>query len=158
MFLTRKIYPLILTIVVGVIGVYFWHFQATAESDWGYIKQPVFIINQSFILPLSKLPMPDISQKIMVMVTAYSSTPEETDDTPFITASNTVVRNGIVANNGLPFGTRVRLPEIFGDRLLEVEDRMHWRKADNQVDVWLPSKEEAVHFGVQYATMEIVSD
>jgi len=107
---------------------------------------------------LSKLPMPDISQKIMVMVTAYSSTPEETDDTPFITASNTVVRNGIVANNGLPFGTRVRLPEIFGDRLLEVEDRMHWRKADNQVDVWLPSKEEAVHFGVQYATMEIVSD
>jgi len=158
MFLTQKTYPLVFLLVVGIIGVYFWHFQAIAESDWGYIEHQVPMTNLSFLAPLAKLPVPDISQKITVVVTAYSSTPEETDDTPFVTASNTLVRSGIVANNALPFGTRVRLPEIFGDRLLEVEDRMHWRKADNQVDVWLPSKDEAIHFGVQYATMEILFD
>jgi len=158
MFLTRKTYPLIFAIVVGIIGVYFWHFQAIAESDWGYIDHQVPMFNQAFILPFAKLPSPDVCQKITVVVTAYSSTPEETDNTPFITAANTVVRDGIVANNILPFGTRVRLPEIFGDTVLEVEDRMHWRKADNHIDVWLASKEEAVNFGVKLATMEILSD
>ncbi len=158
MLLTRKTCPLIFTLIVGIIGVYFWHFQAIAESDWGYVDHQVPLVNQAFILPFANLPGPDICQKVTVVVTAYSSTPEETDDTPFITAANTSVRNGIIANNALPFGTRVRLPEIFGDAILEVEDRMHWRKADNHIDVWLPSKEEALHFGVKFTTMEVLSN
>ncbi|MDD5750705.1 MAG: 3D domain-containing protein [Candidatus Pacebacteria bacterium] len=158
MFLTRKTYPLIFMVVVGIIGVYFWHFQAIAESDWSYTEHEVPMTSQSFLSPMAKLPSPDISQKIAVVVTAYSSTPEETDDTPFITAANTSVRSGIIANNSLPFGTRVRLQELFGDTVLEVEDRMHWRKAGNQVDVWLPSKEEAICFGVKFTTMEILSN
>src|SRR3990167_1248447 len=40
-----------------------------------------------------------------VTITAYSSTPEETDSTPFITASGTHVRDGVVAANFLPLGT-----------------------------------------------------
>ena len=39
-------------------------------------------------------------------VTAYSSTPEETDDTPFVTASGTSVRDGVIATNFLEFGTK----------------------------------------------------
>ena len=44
------------------------------------------------------------TRTIEVWVTAYSSTPEETDDTPRITASGGEVRDGIVAANFLPFG------------------------------------------------------
>ena len=39
-----------------------------------------------------------------VWLTAYSSSVDETDDTPFITASGKHVRDGIVATNFLPFG------------------------------------------------------
>ncbi|MBI2036999.1 MAG: hypothetical protein HYT14_01400, partial [Candidatus Liptonbacteria bacterium] len=55
-----------------------------------------------------------------VTITAYSSTPEETDSTPFITASGTHVRDGVVAANFLPFGTAVKIPELYGDRLFVV--------------------------------------
>lgn len=82
-----------------------------------------------------------------VWVTAYSSTPEETDDTPFITAAGTDVRSGIVAANFLAFGTQVQIPELFGDEVFVVEDRMHRRKS-NFVDVWMSSKEEAKQFGI----------
>ena len=60
---------------------------------------------------------PIVKETLTMWVTAYSSTPEETDDTPFITASNTRVRHGIVATNMLPFGTRIQFPEVFGDLL-----------------------------------------
>ncbi len=90
-----------------------------------------------------------------VWVTAYSSTPEETDDTPFVTASNTETRDGIVAANFLPFGTRIRIPEHFGDKVFTVEDRMHRRKT-NFVDVWMPTKRDAVHFGISYTKIEVL--
>lgn len=90
-----------------------------------------------------------------VWVTAYSSTPEETDDTPFITASMTEVRDGVIAANFLPFGTRVIIPEIFGDKVLTVEDRMHERKV-NFIDIWMPTKEEAREFGITYAEIIIL--
>src|SRR4030042_3654518 len=47
---------------------------------------------------------------IEALVTAYSSTPEETDDTPFITASGNYVRPGVIAANFLPFGTQGQSP------------------------------------------------
>jgi len=82
-----------------------------------------------------------------VWVTAYSSTPDQTDDTPFITASGNRVRDGILAANFLPFGTRVQIPEAFGDKIFIVEDRMHERKK-NFVDVWMPTRNDAKQFGI----------
>lgn len=90
-----------------------------------------------------------------VWVTAYSSTPEETDDTPFITAMNTEVRDGIVAANFLPFGTEIQIPEYFGDKIFTVEDRMHRRKA-NFVDIWMPTKEDAEQFGISYTSIVVL--
>lgn len=84
---------------------------------------------------------------LSVWVTAYSSTPEETDDTPFITASGKTVRDGIVATNFLPMGTKVLIPKYFGDKIFTVEDRMHARKKDF-VDIWMPTKEQAQNFGI----------
>ena len=98
--------------------------------------------------------MPIISQK--VTVTAYSSTPDQTDDTPFITASGKVVSDGIVASNFLTFGTKLRFPQLFGNKIFVVEDRMHQRYSSNRVDIWFPDRESAENFGIQATIMEIL--
>jgi len=92
---------------------------------------------------------------IQTLVTAYSSTPDQTDDTPFITASGSHVRNGVIASNFLAFGTQVRLPALFGDKVFTVEDRL---RADynDRVDVWFPTKAEAKKFGIKALEMEIL--
>ncbi|MGC9610717.1 MAG: hypothetical protein ABSE68_00630 [Minisyncoccia bacterium] len=95
------------------------------------------------------------SNTISVWVTAYSSSLNETDDTPFITATNKKVRDGFMAANFLPFGTRVRIPELFGDKIFIIEDRMSRRKT-NFVDVWMPAKNDALEFGIHQAKIEIV--
>ncbi len=97
-------------------------------------------------------------KKIKVVITAYSSTPEETDDTPFITASGKNVRDGIIANNLFPFGTKVRIPSIYGDKIFVVEDRMNRRKSNYHFDIWFPSKNLALNFGVKTAEIEILQD
>ncbi len=99
----------------------------------------------------SETPM---GRKMEVIVTAYSSTPWETDDSPEITASGSHVREGIVANNFLPLGTKIRIPELFGDRVFVVEDRMHWKKGNYHIDIWLPSYQEAKNFGVKRTYIE----
>lgn len=88
------------------------------------------------------------------LVTFYSSTPDQTDDTPFITANGTRVRDGIAAANFLPFGARFRLPELFGGKVFVVHDRMHQRFG-NRVDIWVETREEAIERGIKYTIIEI---
>lgn len=93
-------------------------------------------------------------KKMKIPMTAYSSTPGQTDSTPFITANGSHVRDGIVAANFLPFGTKVKIPEVFGDKVFSVEDRMNARYY-YKMDVWMPTYEKAVNFGVKYVEVEI---
>ncbi len=74
---------------------------------------------------------------------------------PAITASGTKGRDGIVAANFLSFGTKIRIPNIFGDKIFIVEDRMSPR-FNNRVDVWLYSQREALNLGVQSTRIEIL--
>jgi len=95
-------------------------------------------------------------QKVVkILATAYSSSVDETDDTPFITASGSHVRNGVIAANFLPFGAKVRLPEVFGDKVFTVEDRLN-ASYNDRIDIWFPSKGEALKFGSQITEMEIL--
>lgn len=93
--------------------------------------------------------------RFLVYVTAYSSSVDETDSTPHVTASGTKTRDGVVASNLFPLGTKVRMPELFGDEILVVEDRMHDRFTD-RIDVWMPSKWQALSFGKKQTAVEIV--
>jgi len=95
---------------------------------------------------------------ITVVITAYSSTPDQTDDSPFITASNKYVRDGIVANNMLPFGTKIKIPELYGDKIFVVEDRMNKRKGNYRFDIWMPTRESALNFGVKTAEIQVLED
>ena len=94
-----------------------------------------------------------------VIASAYSPRPEETDSTPFITASGTRTRDGIIAANFLPFGTKVRFPDAFGDKVFTVEDRMNRRytnKYPHHVDILFEKTNNAFKFGRQTIVLEIV--
>lgn len=110
------------------------------------------LIGGSALLPVSQY---SVVKTIPVIVTAYSSTVEQTDSTPFITASGTRVRDGIVAANFLPIGTKIRLPDIYGDRVFVVEDRMHPRKKW-QVDIWFSTYQDAKNFGAKRTSIEVL--
>ena len=107
------------------------------------------------VLPVEKTEQQNKIIKRKITVTAYSSTPDQTDDTPFITANGKKVRDGIVAANFLPFGTKVRIPEIYGEKVFTVEDRMA-TKHNTKVDVWMETRESALKFGVKEIEMEIL--
>ncbi len=97
-----------------------------------------------------------------VVFTAYSSTADQTDDSPFLTAWQTPVRDGVIAMNGMPFGTKVRIPKLYGDKVFTIEDRMNSKyNGKNRADIWFPGeqagKREAFKFGVQKADMEIIA-
>jgi 3D (Asp-Asp-Asp) domain-containing protein len=116
------------------------------------------LVNENALLPFSDptAPEPRVTRKMNVIITAYSSSVWETDDTPTITAANTSVRDGIIANNFLPFGTKVRIPEIYGDKIFVVEDRMNWKKGNYHIDVWFSSYLDAKEFGAKRTYIEVL--
>ncbi|MFH1191896.1 MAG: 3D domain-containing protein [bacterium] len=92
-----------------------------------------------------------------VTTTAYSSTVDQCDDTPFIAASGKRVHDGMVAANFLKFNTKIRMPDIFGDKIFIVEDRMNQR-FQNRVDIWMESRQEAVNYGARSVRIEILEE
>ncbi|OGY89826.1 MAG: hypothetical protein A3B30_02225 [Candidatus Komeilibacteria bacterium RIFCSPLOWO2_01_FULL_52_15] len=90
-----------------------------------------------------------------IWVTSYNSEPGQTDSTPFITAFGTQVRDGIVATNYLPKGTKVRFPDLFGEKVFVVEDRMNVRY-NKRMDIWSADKEFSRQFGARYLRMEVL--
>jgi 3D (Asp-Asp-Asp) domain-containing protein len=150
---TLRIAGMLLT-VVGTINI--GAIQGAVERPVEYQNPDVYagaLLNQN--------PVSSPSKTMTVQVSAFSSRPEETDDTPFITASGSHVRRGVVATNLqidgkiLPFGTKIRFPELFGDEVFVVEDRMNKRFQD-KVDIWFSDTHEAIHFGVKKTTIEIL--
>ena len=97
---------------------------------------------------------------IKVVITAYSSSWDETTGIPGVegvtTASGKAVADGIIANNMLPFGTKIKIPGLYGDKVFAVEDRMNRRKGNYHFDIWFPSKTSALNFGVKTAEIQVL--
>lgn len=96
---------------------------------------------------------------LQVIATAYSPRVQETDETPFITASGTRTRDGVIAANFLPFGTKVRFPDLFGDKIFTVEDRMNRRYTNaypHRIDMAFEKTKDAIRFGRQAIALEII--
>ncbi len=121
-------------------------FFAIAAAFFALAIPPVAIRATDLAAPFPASPI-----VLHLRVTAYTSLPDETDSTPFITASGEMVRDGIVATNLLPFGTKITIPALFGDKVFVVEDRMN-EKMKHSLDIWMPTKAKALYFGVHYAT------
>lgn len=94
-----------------------------------------------------------------IYMTAYNSEVGQCDDTPCITANGFDVckhnSEDTIATNILPFGTKLRIPEYFGDRVFVVRDRMNSRYT-YRMDIWMKDKTEARKFGLKYAEIEIL--
>ena len=94
-------------------------------------------------------------------LTAYTSEVAQTDNSPCITANGfNVCEHGIedtIAANFLKFGTKVRIPELFGNRVFVVRDRMNKRHPE-RLDVWFKDKGEAIKFGIKLARIEVVEN
>ncbi len=90
-----------------------------------------------------------------VIVTGYNSLPNQTDDTPFITASQTPTRWGVVAARWLPFGARVQFPGHFDNQVFVVEDRTH-RRHSCKMDIWFAGKTEADEWGIQNVYVKVL--
>lgn len=127
-------------------------------STSGNTLNPI-VAAKGFILPYTA---PVATEKEVITIremtipaTAYSSTPDQTDDTPFITARGTYVRDGIVAANFLPFGTKIKIPDIYGDKIFVVEDRMN-RRYWHKIDIWFPDRESALEFGIRTVKIQIL--
>jgi len=103
-------------------------------------------------------PSVEVVKEITMVVTAYSSTEAQTDSTPFVTASGKEVADGIVANNMLPFGAKVRIPELYDDKIFVVQDRMHQRKGKYHLDIWFPEYSQAKNFGAKITSIEVLKD
>ena len=129
--------------------------EAETSNPEGAISA-LLTIEENSLLAISSLPEPKVTRRVKVIVTAYSSTPFETDSDPFITAAGTQVRDGIIANNLLSFGTKIRLPELYGEKIFVVEDRMSWKKGDYHFDIWFPNHWEAKNFGAKRTYLEIL--
>jgi len=162
------LYTLIFLVIIGLIGMspLFEPKIQEAEADFEMVLNPTpEILQFSAIQENTLLPIPNpispqdnlvVIERIEVIVTAYSSSTWETDDTPYLTAAGTWVKEGIIANNLLPFGTKVRIPELYGDKVFVVEDRMSWKKGNYQIDIWFPSYWEALNFGSRETYIEIL--
>lgn len=96
-------------------------------------------------------------KEMTVWATAYASQESQTDDTPFITASGAFVYDGVIAANFLPLGTKVTIPDVFGDKVFTVEDRMNQRyNNQNIIDIWFASNDTAHSFGKKIVTINVL--
>ena len=124
---------------------------AAADRDSDIIQtSPVFVVAE---------PQYKVISSSIHPVTAYTSEVAQCDESPCITANgfNVCTHNeeDVIAANFLKFGTKVRIPELFGDRIFTVQDRMNSR-FPNHVDVGMKDHTQAIQFGVTVATIEVV--
>ncbi len=109
---------------------------------------------EGFVIPAADyLPLPAYASRTYhVDMTAYTSSIEECDSDPFITADGSHTQDGMIATNFLPFGTRVRIPTLFGDKVFTVHDRMN-KRYNRRIDVWMEKKDDMREFGVKRNTL-----
>lgn len=157
----------IIVAVALVLAVNLNIHQARAASLWEDVIQPIWA-NTMFAPSVAAMSLISITggdslmsttqpqlNVILVTITAYSSTHDQTDGDPFTTASGKQVVDGIVAANFLKFGTKIQIPELFGDKVFVVEDRMA-RRHNYRIDIWFPNRSQAKRFGIQEAEVIVL--
>ncbi len=110
---------------------------------------------------IAESPFENNYRTISATLTAYSATPEQTDDTPCIAASGYNIcinpeNKNIAAANFLPFGTKIYIPKL--GKTYVIEDRMHARFS-GYIDLLIPESaggtSAARVFGKQTATIVV---
>lgn len=111
--------------------------QKTSKEELSVYEKKVKGYSQSDISA-------DYGKEIEILVTGYSSTPDQCWGDPFITASGARVHKGTMAcPKQYPFGTKIK---IEGMGTFNCEDRGGAIKG-NHFDMWFESRSEALQWG-----------
>lgn len=106
-------------------------------------------------------------RSVIARATAYNSLAAQTDSTPFITATGTRTRPGVVALSRdllrvFPYGSRITVEDLSGKynhllrgRVFYVEDTMAARKT-NSIDIWMGTRSQALQFGARQVRITAV--
>lgn len=152
----RKL-PILLLVILSQI-VFPQHVKAETTFP---AADPIAIAVEQFSVAVAGNHLPETNLRPArhtrwLTLTAYSSTVDQTDGDPFTTASGAKVHDGVIAMNGVPFGTKVRFPEVYGDKVFTVLDRMNARYGSTMVDQWMETREAAIQWGARIVKMEII--
>jgi 3D (Asp-Asp-Asp) domain-containing protein len=181
---TRKLVAVSMLIAIGMSGTlsasagvldWFTSGDAVADSastgsfdtlyvsvmETGRVSDDVPLMLAQAVLPVYS-PVGGVQKTVRriqyVQVSGYNSEVAQTDDSPFITANGTYVRDGIVAANHLPFNTALKFKncgDIEDDKIFIVTDRMN-KRYQNNVDIWFASKADALKLGRRMCQIEII--
>lgn len=155
---------LILAIIIVLIFDFVLFPAPVLASEDADLANNQEIPNIEEVLPVINNILPnsenlEVSYETYRTISAYNSEIGQTDSEPCITASGFDLcangREDSVAANWLSFGTRIRIPELFGERVFIVRDRMN-EKYSNRLDIWMLEKADAKKFGVRVALIEIL--
>ena len=109
------------------------------------------------LIPLGYLTAPrgiprgyKVVAKGTIVASAYNSLPGQTDGSPWTTASGTRCREGVIASNHFPIGTKIYLegPKGLKGKVYVVEDRMN-KRYGKKIDIWFRHYNDAKNFGVR---------
>ena len=112
---------------------------------------------------------------LILKSTGYNSHRNQTDSTPFITATGSRVRFGVVALSRdllrrIPYGSKVLIEDLgtwkngqgrgshrrmLSRMVFIVEDTMHPRKAGT-LDVWFPARSQAIKWGARRIKITVI--
>lgn len=123
-------------------------------------SRTITIASQTVISPVeasTAIPEPETPQNAKMEAktaefTAYNSEVGQTDEDPYTMASGKRVYEGAIANNCLPFGTKIKV----NGKVKIVEDRMNSRYGCENFDIYMASHDEAIEFGRQNLAYEII--
>ncbi|MEI6479478.1 MAG: hypothetical protein WCO21_01445 [bacterium] len=121
---------LVIPILILFSGTRAW----SSEGAYSPVREPVYEISENG------------ETFAQANITAYTSSADECGNALGITKSGEPARDGIVACNFLPLGTRIKIPDLFGEKEFIVKDRMAKRKR-NFIDIWVSSKKRAFQIG-----------
>jgi len=153
--LTKKI--LFAACLIFVVNMIFPNYVIAAENiDSKYGQGPInlTIVNHSDNQILVKIENPKkITSSLpkneslpyytmYTTATAYSSTVDQCDGDPFTAAWGNHVYFGMLASNYFPRGTKIQIPEYFGNKMFSVEDTMNQRYY-NRIDIWMQDRQQA---------------
>jgi len=154
-----KIFILGCIISIGIIllfALYLASASSTVREGGVLTRKVARELNVSQAPPLVKTPEAfkydgKTIKTIQATITGYSSDVDQTDLDPFITASGSRVKLGIIANNCLQFGQTVSILGTY----YEIQDRMNKRYGCEYFDIWFSSRAEAIRWGVQKLAITI---
>ena len=129
--------------------------QEIQALEGAVVAQAAMPQREPVVSPASQAPVKQ--QFYSAKVSAYTSSVDQTDSTPFETASGSFVRDGVAAANFLPMGTKFKIPKLFGNKVFTVEDRMNSRyNGTTHVDIFMEDGHAAYLFGMQRAQLEVL--